>query len=606
MFSKNFTILILVTIVGVGGAFHNTDSSWCSPSHDAQHTNSAPANLYKWNYTDTRGDTTGENPLAQTTNNDFLFGVGYATKNLAASFANIGASQAKPNYKISTWQAIEPDPPVAGAHTYHWNDLDNMVIEYQSNGFSEMHLTLQAKSPWGTERGCILGECKPSLPKPEHWEDYNNYVRAVVERYDGDGINDMPGLLYPVRQYEIETEADDWWPTACPNITDPDTEIPERISTYLQLLDAAQSATRKAYPEVEILPGAMLFYGLFSGEPDPATIAARRAQNQTLDCLVTFNEEILRHPELFDAVEFHFLDDDYHEITVTIRWLREQMQLNGYEKPIYPTDLPTAPALVPSSVFTEEFHFYPQDIAQNYLDIIADNIMEDTPSSEYLDIRTWYAAEQADFAVKLLLSAMEAEAAGVQLATMTDFPWMFCTPTWYTHVYAIWSWGVHGMVDVDWNPFVLCFPFGGFAYEQPRPVFHTLRWFIANLGEFESTERLELAPTEPENIELYAYQVSVKDRFVNVLWTEDGVGQVMEEPKSAATVTLPVTSSTITVTHVITQVGQTEPTVEVIEATGQITLVVSESPIFVEGILPQQAQSRGDVYLPLIPKGSSP
>jgi hypothetical protein len=552
-----------------------------------------------------KANTTQEIALNQTTDHEFLFGLGYATTNLAAPFANIGATQAKPNYQISTWQAIEPDPPVAGIHTYHWDNLDNMVTEYQSNGFSEMHLTLQAKSPWGTEAGCILGDCKPSLPKPEYWEDYHSYVQAVVERYDADGVNDMPGLLYPVRQYEIETEADDWWPTPCPDITNPDSEIPERINTYLQLLAAAQSAAREAYPGVEILPGAMLFYGLFSSEPAPATIAARRAQNNTLDCLVTFDKEILRHPELFDAVEFHFLGDDYREIAVTIRWLREQMQLNGYEKPIYPTDLPTAPALTPSSVFTEEFHLYPQDIAQNYLHIIADNIMLDTPSAEYLDIRTWYTAEQADFAVKLLLSAMEAEATGTQLATMTDFPWMFCTPTWYPQVYAVWSWGVHGLVDVDWGPFVLCFPLGGFQNVQPRPVFHTLRWFITNLGAFESVERLNMTPDEPGPIEIYAYQVLVENRSIYVLWAEDGIGQVMGETKPTVNVTLPVITSTITVTHVITQAGQTEPAVETIAAIDdQITLTVGESPIFVEGVQPQPAEASQRVYLPILVKDS--
>jgi hypothetical protein len=594
MFNKKLAILILVIIVSVSTAFY-----------DAQHTSSAPANLYKWNYTDTGDDTAGENSLTQTTDNDFLFGVGYATKNLAAPFADLGALQAKPNYKITRWQNIEPTQPVTD-HIYTWDELDAMVLEYQTKAFSETHLTLQSKSPWGAEGDCPLNDCKPGLPKPGHWEDYRDYVRAVVERYDHDGTDDMPGLIYPVRQYEIETEADNWWPIPCPNVTDPENEIPERASTYLQLLEAAQSAAREAYPEVEILPGAMLFYGLFSGEPDAATINARRLENDTIDCLVTFNEEVLRHPELFDAVEFHFLGDDYREIAATIHWLREQMQLNGYQKPIYPTDLPTAPALVPTSIYTEAFHLYPQDIAEDYLDIIHDNIMTDTVSQEYLDIRTWYAGEQADFTVKLLLSAMEADAAGVQLATMTDFPWMFCLPlTWFPNFYALWSWGVHGMIDVEWNPFVWCFPFGGFVYEQPRPVFHTLRWFIANLGEFESVERLELTPTEPENIELYAYQVSVEDRSIYVLWAEDGVGQVMGEPKSTVNLVLPASSPTITVTHTITQAGQTEPAVETIETTGnQVSLTIGESPIFIEGIQPQTAPSLGAVFLPLVLKGS--
>jgi hypothetical protein len=536
--------------------------------------------------------------MVQANGDGFVFGIGYATTSLAAPFADLGAVQAKPNYKISTWQAIEPDPPADGVHTYRWDDLDNMVTEYQSHGFSEMHLTLQSKSAWGTERGCVLGECKPDLPKPEHWDDYTGYVQAVVERYDGDGLDDMPGLRYPVRQYEIETEADDWWPTPCPDIVGT-AVFTDRAETYLQLLAAAYLAAHEVDPQVEILPGAMLFYGLFSGEPDTATIAARRAQNRTVDCLVTFDEAVLAHPELFDAVEFHFLGDDYREIAATTRWLREQMHLSGYEKPVYPTDLPTAPALVPSSVYTEGFHLYPQTTARDYLEIIQTNIFTDTPSQEYQDIRDWYAGEQAEFSIKLLLSAMEAEAAGVQLATMTDFPWMFCTPRWYTHVYAIWSWGVHGMVDVDWGPFVLCFPLGGFEFERHRPVFHTLRWFIANLGNFDDVERLTVAAAEPAAIDIYAYQVTVEDRPVYVLWAEDHVGQVMGESKSTVPVVLPASSPTITVTHIITQAGQPEPIVEYLEADGQITLTVGESPIFVQGI---QSQVQQSVYLPILLK----
>jgi hypothetical protein len=48
--------------------------------------------------------------------------------------------------------------------------------------------------------------------------------------------------------------------------------------------------------------------------------------------------------------------------------------------------------------------------------------------------------------------------------------------------------------------------------------------------------------------------------------------------------------------------GQTEPTVEFIETTGQITLTVSESPIFVEGLQPQQAEPQQNVYLPVLLK----
>jgi hypothetical protein len=573
----------IIAIVGVSYMFCGTHSAWANQNHDVQ------------------VDFAQQRVLRKTSSGGFLFGLGYTTANLANTFADTGVRQAKLNYGMSSWGEIEPDPPVDGNHTYHWNGLDTMITEYQVNGFNEIHITLKAKSAWGT-RGCTILNCVPDLPRPEHWIDYEAYVAAVVERYDGDGTDDMPGLLYPVRQYEIETEADALWPNPCMG----DPQDPDRADTYLQLLAAAQRVAREAYPDVQILPAAMLFYGLFSGEPDAATIAARRAKDTAegrgVNCVVAFDEEILRHSEYFDAVEFHYLGDDYREIATTIRWLRQQMQLNGYQKPIYPTDLPTGPALVPSSFYKDEFHLFPQEIAKSYIDIIRDNINSDPPSQEYLNIRTWYAGEQADFTVKLLLATMEAEGAGAQLAAMTDFPSFFCiTPPGYIYAYEVWSWGIHGMADMDWSScFPPCLIFGNCQVQQPRPVFYTLRWFVANLGHFDTVARLNLVPQEPEATEIYAYQVQVDSRAITVLWAEDGIGQVMDEPKATVNLVLPTNSPIITVTHVITQAGQTNPTVELVEATEQITLTVSESPIFVEGLQPQQAESPHDVYLPVL------
>ncbi len=37
-------------------------------------------------------------------------------------------------------------------------------------------------------------------------EQYYDYLYHVVERYDGDGINDMPGLKRPVIYFELGNE----------------------------------------------------------------------------------------------------------------------------------------------------------------------------------------------------------------------------------------------------------------------------------------------------------------------------------------------------------------------------------------------------------------
>ncbi len=43
---------------------------------------------------------------------------------------------------------------------------------------------------------------------PDDTLAYRAYVRATVERYDGDGIDDMPGLLEPIKYWQLDNEAD--------------------------------------------------------------------------------------------------------------------------------------------------------------------------------------------------------------------------------------------------------------------------------------------------------------------------------------------------------------------------------------------------------------
>ena len=44
------------------------------------------------------------------------------------------------------------------------------------------------------------------LSKPCSMDEYKNFVTKLVDRYDGDGVNDMPGLVKPIRYWEIMNE----------------------------------------------------------------------------------------------------------------------------------------------------------------------------------------------------------------------------------------------------------------------------------------------------------------------------------------------------------------------------------------------------------------
>ena len=72
---------------------------------------------------------------------------------------------------------------------------------------------------WGSvpENICILGNicpqgnidegyCMPNSFFPIDEAKYVAFVKATVERYDGDGINDMPGLTNPIKYWQVGNE----------------------------------------------------------------------------------------------------------------------------------------------------------------------------------------------------------------------------------------------------------------------------------------------------------------------------------------------------------------------------------------------------------------
>lgn len=73
------------------------------------------------------------------------------------------------------------------------------------------------------------------IPVDEH--AYTEFVKAVVERYDGDGVDDMPGLTNPIKHWQV------------------DNEPPRRLTGYTRLLELTYKAIKQADPECKVLIG---------------------------------------------------------------------------------------------------------------------------------------------------------------------------------------------------------------------------------------------------------------------------------------------------------------------------------------------------------------
>jgi len=79
----------------------------------------------------------------------------------------------------------------------NFSRLDRLVSLYQDNGFK----ILMMLGPHG-----MTDHPDPYIP--QDMTAYREYVQAVVERYDGDGESDMPGIKYPIKYWECDNEVD--------------------------------------------------------------------------------------------------------------------------------------------------------------------------------------------------------------------------------------------------------------------------------------------------------------------------------------------------------------------------------------------------------------
>lgn len=93
------------------------------------------------------------------------------------------------------WFLVQPD--LAGP-TLDFSMYDRMY----GNVSDDIHILANI-----TPQGRIdEGYCVPGTWIPVDTPKYIRFVEAAVERYDGDGVDDMPGLTNPIRYWQVGNE----------------------------------------------------------------------------------------------------------------------------------------------------------------------------------------------------------------------------------------------------------------------------------------------------------------------------------------------------------------------------------------------------------------
>lgn len=248
-----------------------------------------------------------------------------STAKQARMLAPIGATGAKHYPEHLEWGEMQktPDAPV------DFRRADGFVREFQNAGFTDLVLCLRSHSKWASKAYNKLRSANPT-PKPEHLAAYRKWIAAVVERYDGDGNADMPGLKHPVRYYEIGSEFSSY--------------EPEPVAEYLGTLAEAYAAAHAAWDKVLVTHAAFLVTNVFKDKPRPeqypAAFAAapKRFMEHRLDDI----RAILDKPDRFDLLNIHALGDP-SEIEDMMRWLEYEMSQRNYRRPVIISDTASSP-----------------------------------------------------------------------------------------------------------------------------------------------------------------------------------------------------------------------------------------------------------------------
>jgi len=460
----------------------------------------------------------------------------YGIFGVAEAYIPTGVTYAKPQLVFGIWGNLEPE-----SGEWHWEPLDALVAEYQAAGFRGQQILLTAESPWASKVPVGLFAQVDTFPKDEHIDDYENFIRSVVERYDGDGVDDMPGLLYPIHEYGIEREFTAYWPGSAED--------------YVRLLRIAYPVIHEADPEAVVMQAALLLIDIFDGAPDAAEIS-RRWQVSRINRSLDENLTVIAACDAYDVLDFHSLGD-YSEIPPTTAWIREQLQaFDCGEVPIWIGDCFSMSGLVGYGSIPA--HPTTEATVDQVIDLL--RAVADSRDPDHETATSWLRAEMSIGLVRKIVVSAGENLAGINIGNLEDWA-SGAVAADKALVPMMGSSMFMGMTDTTitqrrpGGPL----PYSGHMWSQARtagdarPAFYALQLVMDQIGSYSTVEKLDLG----ENV--WAYRFETPQGPVWVLWLDDGELYLPDMERPNVAVTLNVEADQIQITWTPTQVGQTEP-----------------------------------------------
>jgi hypothetical protein len=469
-------------------------------------------------------------PPAGSTDTDSRFGIDYVyplnatyrNEKWPELFAQAGAEWV--NFADVSWKAIEPnEPDEQGNHTYRWSKLDRAVKVWQKYGF---HITISLRLGDGWFAGEIKYrpagweiEKSDRLPAPEYMDDYRAWIAALVERYDGDGVDDMRGLREPILYYQIGNEyANPAFWTGTPD-------------DYRTLLEEAGQAARSASSHVQIISNGIRWNDAFHNDPN-----AEHFEETFATFLENLSSDVWREgwERARDITELTVaLADDYDILDAGgngpyetssegyMAWVRQELEDNGLSTTIWDMEARSEPRLT----YNQYVHFHPELVIPDGEEILCALKNRANCAYDHDEAEAWYRAEQSRVLVKVFVTRFAAGFEKVFMGMPNDWDKTL------------------GALAVT-NPFIGLTDSDG----DPWPAFYAYQLLAEKVDGFAQAEKM---PAE-SGVELYRFTFDDGRPAVWVAWLWEDEVRGMNDPLPTQEVRLdiagPVTMYTIPTT----------------------------------------------------------
>ncbi|MFQ6059023.1 MAG: hypothetical protein ACE5MB_09130, partial [Anaerolineae bacterium] len=217
-----------------------------------------------------------------------------------AEAQNMGIRWHRPGL-YAFWFLVQPD---LNNPTYDWTPLDRQYGAVPAGINILANVDVEPLVPQGRRR--------PGSWLPVDQAAYTAFVRAAVERYDGDGVDDMPGLTVPIRYWQVSNEPLNF------------------LADFPELQRITYAAIKDACSECQVLIGGV------PGMPDGYVERFDQRYASHLEALAG------KYVDIFDLHWYGDASGDYRRLGQALAGIQAKLDETGFSDiPIWITEMGT-------------------------------------------------------------------------------------------------------------------------------------------------------------------------------------------------------------------------------------------------------------------------